>query len=255
MKILVPIKRVPSYEKKVKIASDNASIEKDRVSWIVNPFDEIAIVEAVRIKEHLQSLGHACSVVLATIGSEDVLPQIHIGLAFGADDAVHVVTQMEVDSSLAAQVLEQVYRKDAYDMILMGKQAIDSDANQTAQLLAAQLDVAQACFASKIEISDKTSAMVTREVDGGLETVRINLPAVVSADLRLCEPRYPSMIKIAQAKKKQITKYSLEELVPSPSVKVKIKLLQTPPVRSAGKMVGSVDELVKALIDEARVIG
>ena len=249
MKIFVPIKRVPDYQAKIKVKADGTGIETADMKWIVNPFDEIAVEEALRLKE----AGKATEVVVVTIGSADAQAQLRYAMAMGADSAVHVVADSFVDSDLASRILVELYKKGGYGLVIMGKQSIDSDANQTAQLLAARLGIQQACFASKV-VLDGASATVTREVDGGLETIKLTLPCVISTDLRLNEPRYASLPGIMKAKKKPLEEIQLAALGLDTSPKVKVLKLSPPSVRQGGRKVESVQELVKVLKDEAKVI-
>ncbi len=249
MKILVAVKKVIDYEAKIKVKADGSGIETDGIKYIVNPFDEIAVEEAVRLKE----AGKATEVVVAGIGTEDATTQLRYCMAMGADSGILVKYAGVVDSDLASRCLAEIYKRGNYDLVLMGKQAIDSDASQTPQLLAARLDLPHASFASKIEIADG-KATVTREVDGGLETLRIPVPAVISTDLRLNEPRYAPLPGIMKAKKKPLDELTLESLGVADSVKVTIKSMSAPAKRQAGKKVDSVDQLVDLLKNEARVI-
>lgn len=248
MKILVPIKKVPDYQAKIRVKGDGSGIETEGVKWIVNPFDEIAVEEALRIKES----GKASEVVVVGFGSDDVSTQLRYAMAMGADRGILVKHAGEIDSDLASRVLVEVYKRDSYGFVIMGKQSIDSDANQTAQLLAARLDLPQACFASKVELGDGSVA-VTREVDGGLETIRISLPCVISTDLRLNEPRYASLPGIMKAKKKPLEEIALVDLKVDPSVKIKVLSMAAPAQRKGGRKVADVDALVRALQDEAKV--
>ena len=251
MKILVPIKRVPDYETKVKIQSDGASIVWDGVKWIVNPFDEIAVEEALRVKESREGV----EVIVVSVGPSSVTEQLRSALAMGADRGILVVTDGAVDSDVANRALVELVRKEDPKLVIMGKQAIDSDANQTGQLLAATLDLPQATFASKVVLStDASTAEVTREVDGGLETIRVALPAVITTDLRLNEPRYPSLPGIVKAKKKPLDELPLDALVADAAPKVKIKKMTLPAASKAGSKVQSVEELVGKLQSEAKVI-
>jgi electron transfer flavoprotein beta subunit len=249
MKIFVPVKRVPDYQAKIKVKNDGSGIETDGIKWIVNPFDEIAVEEALRIKER----GAATEVVVATIGPDDAATQLRYAMAMGADSGVHVKYDGDVDSALAAQVLAELFKRDQYGLVIMGKQAIDSDASQTPQLLAQRLSLPQACFASKL-VLEGGSAVVTREVDGGLETIKVGMPCVVSTDLRLNEPRYASLPGIMKAKKKPLAEMTLADLGVTPVVAIKLHRMSPPPVRQGGKKVASIDELVKALSQEAKVI-
>ena len=249
MKILVPIKRVPDYEAKVKINSAGDDIQTDGIKWIVNPFDEIAVEEALKIKES----GGAEEVIVVTVGPEDAAAQLRYGMAMGADSGILVKHDGLIDSDLAARALEAVYNKGEYGLVLMGKQSIDSDASQTGPLLAARLKLPQACFASKIELADD-SATVTREVDGGLETITVSRPCVITTDLRLNEPRYASLPGIMKAKKKPLEEMTLGDLGVEDNVQIKVLKMTPPPERAGGRKVESVDELVEALQKEAKVL-
>jgi electron transfer flavoprotein beta subunit len=249
MKILVPVKRVPDWQIKLKLTADGSNIQTDGIKWIINTFDEIAVEEAIRLKEK----GVVSEIVLVSVGPADVRARLEYALAMGADSAILVQYDGAVDSDLAARVIAEVFKKGDYSMILLGKQAIDSDSNQTAQLLAGRLQLSQACFASKVEIADG-AATVTREIDGGLETMKIPLPCVVSTDLRLNEPRYAALPNLMKAKKKPFEVLSLDALGVSPEVKVTVKSLSLPSGRKAGKKVADVAELVAALQNEAKVI-
>ena len=249
-KILVPVKRVPDYQLKVKPGADGKSINQDGLKWIVNPFDEIAVEEALRIKEK----GEA-EVVVVSAGPAAGAEQIRTALAMGADRGILVVSDKPIDSYLAHLILAAIQKQENASLIIMGKQAIDSDANQTGQLLAAKLGVPQATFASKLELApDWGTANVTREVDGGLETIKISLPAVVTTDLRLNEPRYPSLPGIVKAKKKPLQEIPLAELGIQAEARIEIVKLELPPKRQGGKKVASVEELVDKLKNEARVL-
>ncbi|MCB0319471.1 MAG: electron transfer flavoprotein subunit beta/FixA family protein [Bdellovibrionales bacterium] len=249
MKILVPIKRVPDYEAKIRINNDGNGVVTDGIKWIVNPFDEIAVEEAIKIRDG----GGATEVVVVGIGPADVVTQMRYAMAMGADRGILVQHDGNIDSDLASRVLAEVYKRDQYGLVLMGKQAIDSDANQTAQLLAARLELPQACFASKVELG-AGEGTVTREVDGGLETIKIPLPAVISTDLRLNEPRYASLPGIMKAKKKQLDEIAIADLGVQVTTKVNVIRMSPPPGRSAGRKVEDVAALVAALKDEAKVL-
>lgn len=248
MKILVPIKRVPDAEAKIKIQADGAGIDSTSIKWVVNPFDEIAVEAALRMKES----GAASEVVVVTVGPDDATAQLRYAMAMGADSGILVKHGGAIDSDLASRVLVEIFKRGSYGLVLMGKQAIDSDANQTSQLLAARLKLPQACFASKISVSGK-SAEVTREVDGGLETIRIPLPCVISTDLRLNEPRYASLPGIMKAKKKPLEELGIEALGVDPQTKVAVVRMKAPSTRQAGKKVANVEELVRLLRNEAKV--
>jgi electron transfer flavoprotein beta subunit len=249
MKILVPVKRVPDWQIKLKLLPDGSGVQTDGIKWILNTFDEIAVEEAIRLKEK----GLCSEIVLVSVGPEDVRARLEYALAMGADSAILVKYDGAVDSDLASRVICEVFKRGEYGMILLGKQAIDSDANQTGQLIAGRLPLPQACFASKVVV-DGGSAVVTREVDGGLETIKVPLPCVVSTDLRLNEPRYAALPNLMKAKKKPFEVLTLESLGVSADVKVRVKGLTVPGGRKAGRKVASVDELVQALQSEAKVI-
>jgi electron transfer flavoprotein beta subunit len=249
MRILVPLKRVPDYQVKTKVKADGSGIESDGVKWVINPFDEIAVEEAIRLKEK----GIATEIVCATFGPAEASAQLRSALALGADKAIHVVYTGSIDSDLASRVLEAVYRKGEYGLVILGKQGVDSDASQTGQLLAARLGLPQACFASKVEIVDG-KASVTREVDGGLDTIRVSLPAVISTDLRLNEPRYASLFGVKAAKNKPLEEIAFDSLGISADLKVRVISMAAPPKRQAGRKVESVAALVQALQNEAKVL-
>ena len=249
MKILVTAKRVPDPETVIKIAPDGAGIVTDNVKWVINPFDEIALEEALRIKEK-----HAGSeVVLVSIGQKNAQEQLRTGLAMGADRAMLVLSDAAVEPLAVARVLKKLIETEKPDVVLLGKQAIDDDSNCVGQMLAELMGWPQATFASKVELDGK-SAKVTREVDGGLETIAVPLPAIVTADLRLNEPRYASLPGIMKARKKELKDIPVADLGIDVSPTVKIVKLEAPPKRSGGRKVESVQELVKLLHDEAKVI-
>lgn len=250
-KIFVPLKRVPDYETKVKILPHGSAIQTEGIKWIINPFDEIAVEEAIRIKEHHGEV----EIVVVSIGPQATTEQLRTALAMGADRAILVVTDQYIDSDAAHRILAEIYTRDDYRLVIMGKQAIDSDANQTGQLLAAKLELPQATFASQLVVDDSwQTALVTREVDGGLETMKIGLPAVVTTDLRLNEPRYPSLPGIVKAKKKPLQEIPLAELGKEIEPKVKVVKMEFPPGRKAGVKVASVAELIQKLQGEAKVL-
>lgn len=249
MKILVPIKRVPDYQLKIRVKGDGSGIETDGMKWIVNPFDEIAVEEAIRLKEQ----GKASEVVVVSIGPDDTQTQLRYAMAMGADRAILVKHSEPVDSDYASRILAAVFKQEDFRLVLMGKQAIDSDAGQTPQLLAQRLGFAQASFASKV-VLEGDSLTVTREVDGGLETVKISLPCVVSTDLRLNEPRYAPLPGIMKAKKKPLSEVNVESLGVAGGPLLKVLKLEAPAKRQAGKKVGSVEELASLLQTEAKVL-
>jgi len=249
MKILVPVKRVPDYQAKIRVKADGSGIETDGIKWIINPFDEIAVEEALRIKER----GQATEVIVASIGPDDVQTQLRYAMAMGADSGILVKTTDEVDSDLASRVFAELWKKGGYGLLIMGKQAIDSDASQTPQLLAARLNLPQASFASKI-VLEAGKALVTREVDGGLESVRVPMPCVISTDLRLNEPRYAPLPGIMKAKKKPLEEIPLSALGVEAALRVKVLRRSAPAKRAAGKKVADVAALVSALQQEAKVL-
>ena len=249
MKILVTVKRVPDPETQLKITADGTGFVTDNVKWVVNPFDEIAIEEGLRLKEK-----HAGSeVVLVSIGPKAAQEQLRTGLAMGADRAILVLTDDNLEPLAVARVLQKLVEQEKPELVLMGKQAVDYDNNCAGQMLAELLGWPQATFASKVELADG-KATVTREVDGGLETLSFALPAVVTADLRLNEPRYASLPGIMKARKKELKEIPVADLGVDIAPRVKIIKLEAPPKRAAGRKVGSVQELVKVLHEEAKVI-
>lgn len=248
MKILVTAKRVTDPDMKIKVKEDGTGIEMSSMSFKVNPFDEIAIEEALRIKEDKGG-----EVIVVGIGSDKAQTEIRYGLSMGADRGIHVAAGSDLDSDAVARILCKVVETEAPDLVLLGKQAIDVDDNQVAQLLAEYLGWGQACFASKIEIND-TTARVEREVDGGTEVIEMDLPGIISADLRLNEPRYPALPAIMKAKKKEIKKMTPADLGVDATPKVVITQLAEPEQRKGGRIVEDVAELIKALREEARVI-
>jgi len=251
VKILVTVKRVPDPETVIKIAPDAASIVGDNVKWVINPFDEIAIEEGLRLKEKVAG----SEVVLVSIGTKTAQEQLRTGLAMGADRAILVLSEQALEPLAVAHVIQKLVESEKPDLIVMGKQAIDDDSNCVGQMLAELLAWPQATFASKVELAgDQKSARVTREVDGGLETLEVPLPAVVTADLRLNEPRYASLPGIMKARKKEMKEIPVAELGIDVAPRLKILKLETPPKRTGGRKVGSVQELVQALHNEAKVI-
>lgn len=249
MKILVPVKRVIDYEAKIKVKADGSGVETDGIKFIVNPFDEIAVEEALKIKES----GKADEVVVVSLGNDDVKQQLIYAMAMGADRAIHIKHDEFADSDLAARAIAEVYKKDEYSLIIMGKQAIDSDASQTPQLIAAYLDLPNASFASEVVVEDD-GLKVTREVDGGLEKVKIGLPAVVSTDLRLNKPRYAPLPGIMKAKKKPLDVLTLSDLNVSSETKIEVNKYYPPEERKAGRKVADINELIDALKNEAKVL-
>jgi len=251
VKILVSVKRVPDPETIVKIGPDGASIATENVKWVINPFDEIAIEEALRVKEKVPGT----DVILLSIGQKTSQEQLRTGLAMGADRAVLVLTDQVLEPLAIARVVQKIVEGEKPDLVLLGKQAIDDDSNCVGQMVAELLGWPQATFASKVELAgDQKSAHVTREVDGGLETLAVPLPAIVTADLRLNEPRYASLPGIMKARKKELKEIPVADLGVDVSPRVKVVKLETPPKRVGGRKVGSVQDLVKVLHDEAKVI-
>jgi len=251
VKILVTAKRVPDPNATIKVRPDGSGIVTDNVKYVINPFCEIAIEEALRIKEK----HGGAEVVLVSVGGKVAQEQLRTGLAMGADRAILVVSEQEVDPAVVARILKKLIENEKPELVVMGKQAIDDDSNVVGQMVAELLGWAQATFASAIQFADdKQSAVVTREVDGGLEDLEIRLPAVVTADLRLNEPRYASLPGIMKARKKELKEIPIAEVGVDLTPTVKIRKLEPPPKRQAGKKVGSVEELVQLLHTEAKVI-
>ncbi len=251
MKILVAAKRVPDPNATIKVRPDGSGIVTDNVKYVVNPFCEIAIEEALRIKEK----SGGAEVVLVSVGGKVAQEQLRTGLAMGADRAILVLSEEEVEPLAVARVLQKLVDSEKPDLLLMGKQAIDDDSNVVGQMVAELLGWGQATYASAVKLADdKKSAVVTREVDGGLEDIEVQLPAVITADLRLNEPRYASLPGIMKARKKELKEIPLAELGIDTAPRVKILKLEPPPKRQAGKKVGSVQELVNLLHTEAKVI-
>lgn len=251
MKILVAVKRVPDPNATIKVRPDGAGIITDNLKYVVNPFCEIAIEEALRIKE---KQGDA-EVVLVSLGAKVATEQLRTGLAMGADRAILLLSDGEVEPLIVARALEKVVQDEKPDLLLLGKQAIDDDSNVVGQMVAEMLGWAQATFASAVTLADdKKSAVVTREVDGGLEDIEVQLPAVVTADLRLNEPRYASLPGIMKARKKELKEIALADLGIDLTPRLKIVKLDPPPKREAGKKVETVQELVNLLHTEAKVI-
>ena len=242
MKALVAVKRVVDYNVKVRVKADGSDVDIGNVKMSMNPFDEIAVEEAVRLKE----AGKVSEIVAVSLGGKKCEDTLRTALAMGADRAVHVETEAALEPLAVAKLLKAVADKEQPQILLLGKQAIDDDANQTAQMLAALMNAPQGTFAGKLEI-DGREAVVTREIDGGLETVALKLPAVISADLRLNEPRYVKLPQIMQAKKKPLEKSTPEELGVNTAPRMQAVSYAEPKARKAGEKVGSVDELVEKL--------
>ena len=244
MKVLVPVKRVVDYNVKIRVKPDGSGVELANVKMSMNPFDEIAVEEALRLKE----AGKASEVVVVSIGPQQATETLRTGLAMGADRGVLVKTDETVEPLAVAKILKAVATEEQPGLIILGKQAIDDDSNQTGQMLAALLGWGQGTFASRVELADG-SVDVTREVDGGLQTVTLKLPAVVTTDLRLNEPRYASLPNIMKAKKKPIAEKTPADYGVDVTPRLKVLKTTEPPTRKAGVKVGSVAELVAKLKD------
>ena len=249
MKVLVPVKRVIDYNVKVRVKSDQSGVDLANVKMSMNPFDEIAVEEAVRLKE----AGTASEVVAVSIGPEKAQDQLRQALAMGADRALLIKTDETVEPLGVAKLLKAVVGEENPDVVILGKQAIDDDSNQTGQMLAALLGWGQGTFASKVE-KDGDKLNVTREIDGGLQTVSLKLPAVVTTDLRLNEPRYASLPNIMKAKKKPIDEKSPDDYGVDIAPRLKTLKVEDPPKREAGITVEGVAELVDKLRNEAKVL-
>ena len=249
MKILVPVKRVVDYNVKVRVKSDGTGVDIANVKMSMNPFDEIAVEEAVRLKE----AGIVSEVIVFSAGPQQCQETLRTALAIGADRAILLETDTELQPLAVAKLLQAIYQKEQVQLIILGKQAIDDDSNQTGQMLAALLNLPQATFASKVSIADG-KAQVTREVDGGLETVSISLPAVITTDLRLNEPRYVTLPNIMKAKKKQLDVLKPEDLGVDIAPRLKTIRVEEPPKRTAGIKVPDVASLIDKLKNEAKVL-
>jgi len=249
MKVLVPVKRVIDYNVKIRVKADQTGVETANVKMSMNPFDEIAVEEAVR----LQEAGTATEVIAVSIGPQQCQETIRTALAMGADRGILIQTDDEVQPLAVAKLLKAVVDKESPDLVILGKQAIDDDSNQTGQMLAALLGWSQATFASNIELNGD-SANITREVDGGLETVKVSMPCIVTTDLRLNEPRYASLPNIMKAKKKPIDQMAPADLSVDVAPRLTTLKVVEPPKREAGVMVEDVAQLVDKLKNEAKVI-
>jgi electron transfer flavoprotein beta subunit len=248
MKFLVTVKRVTDYEAKIKLKADKSGIVTDGVNMIMNPFDEIAVEEALRLKEK-----HGGDVVVVSIGNTDSVAQIRSALAMGADRGILVKHDGELDSFGVAKILQKLVEKEAPDLVIMGKQAIDDDSSQAAQILAELLGWGQGTFANSVVV-DGGKAKVVREADGGLETVSVDLPGIVTTDLRLNEPRYASLPGIMKAKKKPLDEVDASSLGVDLGVKVKVIGFEEPAAKKAGQKVADVATLVTKLKTEAKAI-
>jgi electron transfer flavoprotein beta subunit len=255
MKILVPIKRVVDYNVKIRVKADQSGVELTNVKMSMNPFDEIAVEEAVRLKEK----GIATEIVVVTIGPAQAQDVIRTAMAIGADRGILVTTDLPIDLGGVeplgvAKALKAIIAKESPNLVIMGKQSIDGDSNQTGQMLAALMGWPQATFASKVEIVSPEKARVTREIDGGLETIDIKLPGIITTDLRLNEPRYASLPNIMKAKQKPLATMTAAELGVDLAPKLKLISVAEPLARKGGGKVASVDELIAKLKTEAKVI-
>jgi len=249
MKILVPVKRVVDFNVKIRVRSDGSGVELANVKMSMNPFDEIAVEEAIRLRER----GVASEIIAVSIGPAQAQETIRTALAMGADRGILVKTDRPVEPLAVAKILKGIAEAEGPELIILGKQAIDDDANQTGQMLAALLGWAQGTFASKLEIADGKAA-ITREIDGGLQTVSLKTPAVVTTDLRLNEPRYASLPNIMKAKKKQIAEKTPADYGVDTAPRLKVLNTAEPPSRQAGVRLESAAELVGKLKNEAGVI-
>jgi electron transfer flavoprotein beta subunit len=249
MKIVVPIKRVVDYNVKVRPLGDQSDVDLNNVKMAMNPFCEIAIEEAVRLKE----AGTATEVIAVTVGKSDSQEQLRTALALGADRAILVETDSLLEPLSIAKALAKVIQAESPQLVILGKQAIDGDNNQTGQMLAALLNYGQATFASEISI-DGDSASVTREIDGGLQTIKVSLPAIITTDLRLNEPRYASLPNIMKAKKKELDVQPIDAMGIDTAPRMELLAVELPAARQEGIKVESVEELVGKLKNEAKVI-
>jgi electron transfer flavoprotein beta subunit len=249
MKILVAVKRVVDYNVKIRVKSDQSGVDTANVKMSMNPFDEIAVEEAIRLKE----AGIASEIVVFSAGSQQCQETLRTALAIGADRAILVETDIDLQPLAVAKLLQAVCAKEQPQLIILGKQAIDDDSNQTGQMLAALMDLPQATFASKVAFADG-ALNVTREVDGGLETISMTLPAVITTDLRLNEPRYVTLPNIMKAKKKELEIIKPDALGVDVTPHLKTIKVEEPPKRTAGILVADVAALVDKLKNEAKVI-
>ena len=249
MKLLVTVKRVIDYNVQIRVKADGSGVEKDNVKMSMNPPDENAVEEALRIKE----AGNADEIIILSIGNDKAQETIRTALAMGADRGIHIKTDNDLEPLAISKIISKVVEEEKPSIILMGKQAIDDDSNQTGQMTSALLNWPQATFASKIEI-DGQNAIVTREIDEGLERIKVSIPFVASCDLRLNEPRYASLPNIMKAKKKPIDTKEASELGINIESRIEQLKVEEPPVRQKGIMVNDVSELVQKLKHEAKVI-
>jgi len=251
LKILVPLKRVPDPDTRIRVKPDGSAVDLDGVKFAVNPFDSIALEEALRIKEKLGET----EVVVVTIGGQECVEQLRVGLAMGADRALLIRSTDGLDALAIAKVLVAVYRREQPAFVLMGKQAIDDDSNQVGQMLAALLGIGQATFVSKCELIENNSKVrCGRETDGGIETVTVKLPAIITSDLRLNEPRYVSLPGIMKAKKKPLEEVGMADLGLTITSRTQVLKLEPPVRRKAGVRVKTVDELLTKLKNDVKVL-
>ena len=249
MKILVPVKRVVDYNVKIRVKSDGSGVDLANAKMSMNPFDEIAVEQAVRMKE----AGQASEVIAVSVGPAQAQDILRTALAMGADRAVLIAADGRVEPLAVAKILAQVARTEQAGLVILGKQAIDDDCNQTGQMLSALLGWSQATFASAVELAGD-HAVVTREIDGGLQQIEVSLPAIITADLRLNEPRYASLPNIMKAKKKPLAQHTPEELGVTIAPRLNVIRIEEPAARASGIKVGSVAELLDRLKSEAAVI-
>jgi electron transfer flavoprotein beta subunit len=249
MKVLIPIKRVVDFTVKVRVKSDNSGVDLDNVKMSMNPFDEIAVEEAIRLKER----GIVTEIVTVSIGSPACQETLRTAMAMGADRSILIESENDLEPLAIAKVLKTLVLRESPQLVILGKQAIDDDSNQTGQLLAALLDWPQATFASKLEMANG-KAVVTREIDGGLETLEVTLPAVITTDLRLNEPRYTTLPNIMKAKKRPLDILKVADLQIDTAPRLTTLKVEAPRPRKAGIRVASVEELIAKLRDEAKVI-
>lgn len=242
MKVLVPVKRVVDYSIKIRVKLDNSDVDISNVKMSINPFDEIALEEAIKWKE--QQI--ATQIIAISIGGDKCEETLRNALALGADSAIHIVTDLNLQPLNVAKILHQVCLSEKIDNVIMGKQAIDDDCNQTGQMLSALLDWSQACFVSEIQMQD-TKAIVKREVDGGLETIEIKFPAIFTTDLRLNQPRYATLPNIMKARTKTLKKIPISDLQADLNLRLKIIKVEEPTKRKAGIKLTSVDELLNKI--------
>jgi len=251
MKILVPLKRVPDADTKIRLKTDGSGIETDGVKFAVNPFDAIALEEALRLEAKVGEI----DIAVISLGGDEAIEQLRVGLAMGADRAILVRTGSDLDPLAVAKVLAAACRREQPNFVLMGKQAIDDDSNQAGQMLAALLGLPQATFVSKLEVAaDWKQARCARETDAGIETLSVPLPAIITTDLRLNEPRYVSLPGIIKAKKKPLEELTPDALGVSVASRTRVLRLSAPPRRQAGVRVKTVEELVDKLRHVAKVI-